>query len=128
MSILPTLPISRKIVALNCRVLTNTFDLNRGIPNNFPGEFLTSHLQSARPRTKSGPPKLFQRKEKNMKSWIATLVLLSAAAGAMAQTPTAPAPTPTKPRLTLTTDAFEDGGIIPNKFTMAAEGTPYLRS
>jgi Raf kinase inhibitor-like YbhB/YbcL family protein len=26
--------------------------------------------------------------------------------------------------LTLTTDAFEDGGIIPNKFTMAAEGPP----
>jgi Raf kinase inhibitor-like YbhB/YbcL family protein len=59
-----------------------------------------------------------------MKSWIATLVLISAAAGGMAQTPTAPAPAPTKPRLTLTTDAFEDGGIIPNKFTMAAEGTP----
>lgn len=60
-----------------------------------------------------------------MKSWIATLVLISAAvaAGAIAQTPSAP-PAPTKPRLTLTTDAFDDGGIIPNKFTMAAEGTP----
>jgi Raf kinase inhibitor-like YbhB/YbcL family protein len=57
-----------------------------------------------------------------MKSWIAILVLFSAAAGPLAQTPSAPAPT--KPRLTLTTDAFEDGGIIPNKFTMAAEGTP----
>jgi phosphatidylethanolamine-binding protein (PEBP) family uncharacterized protein len=57
-----------------------------------------------------------------MKSWIAALVLVSAAAGAIAQTPSAPVPT--KPRLTLTTDAFEDGGIIPNKFTMAAEGTP----
>ena len=56
-----------------------------------------------------------------MKSWIVTLALASAAVGAMAQTP---APVPTKPRLTLTTDAFEDGGIIPNKFTMAAEGTP----
>lgn len=54
-----------------------------------------------------------------MKSWIATLVMAAAAAGAMAQTPA-----PTKPRLTLTTDAFEDGGIIPNKYTMAAEGTP----
>jgi Raf kinase inhibitor-like YbhB/YbcL family protein len=59
-----------------------------------------------------------------VKSWMATLVLLSVAAGAMAQTPPAPAPVPTKPRLALTTDAFEDGGIIPNKFTMAAEGTP----
>ena len=57
-----------------------------------------------------------------MKSQLATLVLLSAAFGAMAQTPSAPVPT--KPRLALTTDAFEDGGIIPNKFTMAAEGTP----
>ena len=61
-----------------------------------------------------------------MKSWIATLVLISAAAGATAQTPTTPAPAPTKPRLTLITDAFEDGGIIPNKFTMAAEGTPVI--
>jgi Raf kinase inhibitor-like YbhB/YbcL family protein len=58
-----------------------------------------------------------------MKSWIGALVLLSAATGTMAQTPPA-APVPTKPRLALTTDAFEDGGIIPNKFTMAAEGTP----
>jgi Raf kinase inhibitor-like YbhB/YbcL family protein len=60
--------------------------------------------------------------ECNMKSWITALILVSAAAGAIAQTPSPPAPT--KPRLTLTTDAFEDGGIIPNKFTMAAEGTP----
>jgi Raf kinase inhibitor-like YbhB/YbcL family protein len=59
-----------------------------------------------------------------MKSWMATLVLFSAAVGAMAQTPPTPAPVPTKPRLALTTDAFDDGGIIPNKFTMAAEGTP----
>jgi phosphatidylethanolamine-binding protein (PEBP) family uncharacterized protein len=40
--------------------------------------------------------------------------------GALAQTPAAPPPS--KPRLTLTTTAFEDGGIIPNKYTMAAEG------
>jgi phosphatidylethanolamine-binding protein (PEBP) family uncharacterized protein len=59
-----------------------------------------------------------------MKSWMATLVLFSSAVGATAQTPPTPAPVPTKPRLALTTDAFEDGGIIPNKFTMAAEGTP----
>jgi Raf kinase inhibitor-like YbhB/YbcL family protein len=57
-----------------------------------------------------------------MKSWIASLTLVLAGVGMMAQTPSAPAPT--KPRLTLTTDAFEDGGIIPNKYTMAAEGTP----
>lgn len=56
-----------------------------------------------------------------MKSWIASLVMLSAAA-AMGQTSSAKAPT--RPRLTLTTDAFQDGGVIPNKFTMAAEGTP----
>jgi len=42
--------------------------------------------------------------------------------GALAQAPTAPAPG--KPRLTLTTTAFEDGGIIPNRYTMAADGVP----
>jgi len=42
-------------------------------------------------------------------------------AGALAQAP--PAPPPTGPGLTLTTTAFEDGGVIPNKYTMAAEGT-----
>ena len=31
---------------------------------------------------------------------------------------------PAKPGLTLTTTAFQDGGIIPNKYTMAADGTP----
>jgi Raf kinase inhibitor-like YbhB/YbcL family protein len=63
-----------------------------------------------------------------MKCWIAVLVLTLASA-AFAQQPqttpqTTPPPAPTKPRLTLTTDAFEDGGIIPNKFTQAAEGAP----
>jgi hypothetical protein len=57
-----------------------------------------------------------------MKSWIAALVLVSMAVGAMGQTPPAQQQ-PTKPRLTLTTNAFEDGGVIPNRFTMAAEGT-----
>jgi Raf kinase inhibitor-like YbhB/YbcL family protein len=87
-------------------------------------KFAPSHLQSARSRIEFGPSKLARRKENNMKSWMATLVLFSAAIGAMAQTPPTPAPVPTKPRLALTTDAFDDGGIIPNKFTMAAEGTP----
>ncbi|MBS1841022.1 MAG: YbhB/YbcL family Raf kinase inhibitor-like protein [Acidobacteria bacterium] len=59
-----------------------------------------------------------------MKTWIATLAL-ALAAGALAQQSQTPSPpVPTKPRLTLTTDAFPDGGIIPNKFTQAAEGTP----
>jgi len=40
---------------------------------------------------------------------------------AMAQAPAAaPAPVPTKPGLTLTSPAFEDGGIIPNKYTQAS--------
>jgi Raf kinase inhibitor-like YbhB/YbcL family protein len=63
-------------------------------------------------------------------TWIASLVLISAAGG-MAQAPSmqahaqsapAAAPAPTKPRLTLTSNGFEDGGIIPNKFTSAADG------
>jgi Raf kinase inhibitor-like YbhB/YbcL family protein len=41
---------------------------------------------------------------------------------AVAQTPAAPVPT--KPRLSLTTTAFEDGGVIPDPYTMAATGTP----
>ncbi|HEV2274319.1 MAG TPA: YbhB/YbcL family Raf kinase inhibitor-like protein [Acidobacteriaceae bacterium] len=36
----------------------------------------------------------------------------------------APAAAPAKPGLTLTTSAFEDGGIIPNQYTQAASGTP----
>jgi Raf kinase inhibitor-like YbhB/YbcL family protein len=59
-----------------------------------------------------------------MKSWIAILTLTFSGVVLGQQTQPPPAPTPTKPRLTLTTTAFEDGGIIPNKFTMAAEGTP----
>jgi Raf kinase inhibitor-like YbhB/YbcL family protein len=38
--------------------------------------------------------------------------------GMLAQTPATPPPA--KPGLTLTTTAFEDGGIIPNKYTQAA--------
>src|ERR1700730_12532244 len=52
-----------------------------------------------------------------------TILTLVFASGALAQQTQTP-PAPTKPRLTLTTDAFEDGGIIPNKFTQASEGTP----
>jgi hypothetical protein len=40
-----------------------------------------------------------------------------------AQAPAKPRP-PAKPGLTLTTTAFEDGGIIPNKFTIAASPAP----
>ena len=56
-----------------------------------------------------------------MKMWIASLLLVPAAV-LSAQSPSAPAAA--KPRLTLTTTAFEDGGIIPNKYTQAADGTP----
>ena len=59
-----------------------------------------------------------------MKLWT-TGFLFVAAIGALAQAPPATqTPAPTKPRLTLTSSSFEDGGIIPNKFTQAAEGTP----
>jgi Raf kinase inhibitor-like YbhB/YbcL family protein len=53
-----------------------------------------------------------------MKNLMVGVVLFSTI-GVVAQTPPAPA-TPPKPGLTLTTPAFEDGGIIPNKYTMAA--------
>ena len=47
-------------------------------------------------------------------------VVFSMATMAMvAQAPATPRP-PAKPGLTLTTTAFEDGGIIPNKYTIAA--------
>jgi Raf kinase inhibitor-like YbhB/YbcL family protein len=46
-------------------------------------------------------------------------ILLSLSTFGMAQAPT-PSAAPAKPGLTLTTPAFEDGGIIPNKYTQAA--------
>jgi Raf kinase inhibitor-like YbhB/YbcL family protein len=51
---------------------------------------------------------------------LAVIALLVATVGAVAQTPAAPPPM-AKPGLTLTTPAFDDGGIIPNKYTQAAE-------
>ena len=59
-----------------------------------------------------------------MKLSIAILTLTLGGIVLAQQSQPPPAPAPTKPRLTLTTTGFEDGGIIPNKFTMAAEGTP----
>lgn len=59
-----------------------------------------------------------------MKFWTTGFLFL-AAVGALARAPApAQAPAPAKPRLTLTSSSFKDGGIIPNKFTQAAEGTP----
>jgi Raf kinase inhibitor-like YbhB/YbcL family protein len=53
-----------------------------------------------------------------MKTFMSIAVLM-ATMGAVAQTPAA------KPGFTLTTTAFDDGGIIPNKYTQAAEnGAP----
>ena len=58
-----------------------------------------------------------------MKKYGLIAVLLTGT-GAVAQTPAAPPPM-AKPGLTLTTPAFDDGGIIPNKYTQAAEnGAP----
>lgn len=42
-------------------------------------------------------------------------------ATAFAQAPAAPPATPPRPPLTLTTTAFPDGGVIPNKYTQVAE-------
>ena len=58
-----------------------------------------------------------------MKKLVVIAVLMTTM-GAVAQTPAAPPPM-AKPGLTLTTTAFDDGGIIPNKYTQAAEnGAP----
>jgi Raf kinase inhibitor-like YbhB/YbcL family protein len=54
---------------------------------------------------------------------LAAIAVLMSTMGAAAQTPAA-APAPTKPRLTLSTSAFDDGGIIPDMYTQAATGTP----
>ncbi len=62
-----------------------------------------------------------------MRSWMTSVLTLSMigmwtlAPRALAQTPNAQ--TKGRPGLTLTTTAFDDGGIIPNKYTQAAEGT-----
>jgi Raf kinase inhibitor-like YbhB/YbcL family protein len=52
-------------------------------------------------------------------SLLGALVLLIATAGAVAQAPATPRP-PAKPGLTVTTTAFEDGGIIPIKYSYYA--------
>src|ERR1700753_1364552 len=51
---------------------------------------------------------------------LAVIAVMMSAMGAVAQTPAAPPPM-AKPGMTLTTTAFEDGGVIPNKYTQAAE-------
>jgi Raf kinase inhibitor-like YbhB/YbcL family protein len=56
---------------------------------------------------------------------LAVMAVLMTTVGAVAQTPAAPPPAMTTPGLTLTTTAFDDGGIIPNKYTQAAtNGAP----
>ena len=54
---------------------------------------------------------------------LAAIAVLMSTIGAAAQTPAA-APAPYQARLTLSTTAFDDGGIIPNMYTQAATGTP----
>lgn len=54
-----------------------------------------------------------------MKRFLLSVVFSTSTAGLMAQAPAA-APAPPKPGLTLTSSAFEDGAIIPNKYTQAA--------
>jgi Raf kinase inhibitor-like YbhB/YbcL family protein len=53
------------------------------------------------------------------------VIMFSLSAAAMvAQAPAPATPPPAKPGLTLATTAFEDGGIIPSKYTQATSGTP----
>jgi Raf kinase inhibitor-like YbhB/YbcL family protein len=51
---------------------------------------------------------------------LAVIAVLMSTLGVVAQTPAAPPPM-AKPGMTLTTTAFDDGGVIPNKYTQAAE-------
>jgi Raf kinase inhibitor-like YbhB/YbcL family protein len=56
-----------------------------------------------------------------MKTWIINLILILAF-GVLAKAPDAMAQA--KPGLTLSTSAFDDGCVIPNKYTAAATGAP----
>ncbi|MES1254554.1 MAG: hypothetical protein ABUS56_03025, partial [Acidobacteriota bacterium] len=51
-------------------------------------------------------------------------LLAAGARFAPAQTPPPPQGPPRTPPLLMTTTAFDDGGVIPNKYTGAATGTP----
>jgi Raf kinase inhibitor-like YbhB/YbcL family protein len=66
-----------------------------------------------------------QEKNRTMKTWIASMILI-AAMGAQAQTPAQSAPVPVfaHPRFTLSTTAFEDGGIIPIRYSAASASAP----
>ena len=59
---------------------------------------------------------------------ISTILLACLAGAAFAQPPAAPPKAAPRPALTLSTTAFEDGGIIPNKYTGADAhpGSPML--
>jgi Raf kinase inhibitor-like YbhB/YbcL family protein len=50
---------------------------------------------------------------------VPTILLFCAATPAIAQPPAAPKGGPARPGLTLTSPAFEDGAIIPNKYTQS---------
>ena len=56
------------------------------------------------------------------KTWVGVLLGLGVAhVGLIAQTPATGAQPPSVPPLTLTTTAFADGAVIPNKYTQAGE-------
>jgi Raf kinase inhibitor-like YbhB/YbcL family protein len=57
-----------------------------------------------------------------MRSWMKNVVLLLTTAASL-ETPYALGQS--SPGLTLTTSAFDDGGIIPSKYTAAAPGAPF---
>jgi Raf kinase inhibitor-like YbhB/YbcL family protein len=57
-----------------------------------------------------------------MRSWMTNVVLLLTIAASL-ETPYALGQS--SPGLTLTTSAFDDGGIIPSKYTAAAPGAPF---
>ena len=59
-----------------------------------------------------------------MRRFAFAVALVMAATGMVqAQTPAAPAPAPRPPALVVTSTAFEDGGVIPDKYTQKASPT-----
>src|SRR5262245_66566679 len=84
------------------------------------GFMTSSSAMNVQARSKSAHSKISMEVLMNLKSLSAAALALALAVPAFAQTPAQPAARPAPgPGLTLTTTAFEDGGVIPVKYTSA---------